>query len=916
MSEARRNPGREETRWPHAPGRSRLATFRLVALLGAALAAASPATAAPLPVPRAAPPATMQPGGRGPARGIESACGTRLEAAREAVAEHTARTLSPPLPTPNSTDVGEIAVLEDDGNFFYNIVGGQTVADLAAIGQSFYRTHGDDYDCLSVFLSSGLTTWLGSPSAIAAAFVLRNDIQGIGIDPFDMGSGMGSPSRLEWMLSMNGLHRFPPDPFADITGDTFSTMDVIAHEFGHRWLSYAFIDSAGTPSDVLLGRAHAHWSFYFDSDASLMEGGNWTNPAPDSFQVDALSERFGNLDLYLMGLRSAGATTPFFTLHDATDYNPPGAYNKTSWATVGTSLDARQHTWTVADLEALNGPRVPDAATAPHNFRMGVILVTARGQAATPADLAELENLRTLFVGYFSTLTKGLGSVDATIDSRAGSVKIEHQPVADQVDLDDPLPIAARITIAQAGIPLAVDPGSPTLHWRPGTVGPFSPLPMSAAGPDSFAATLPAMPGFTGTVQYYLYAASDSAGIEAFDPPAGAAGPHAFQVGPDLEPPVIAHVPVLVQGTAKMPQVLLARITDNAELDSAWVEYGIGGPPSNSAPLTRVGRDSFQVALYPGLANGQHVDYRFVARDGSGNLARHPASPPGAAWTMAVVQDWFLEAENGDDGFVHSANFPTYRDAWQTTQEFSSPPGGTAWKCGSESPLPYPVHLDSNLYSWWVMSLPPGTLLKFDHRFDLEEANSVYAWDGVRVEAQVLSGPWLPLTPQTPYSHVFLNNSGPFPQGSPCWSGSSGGWRSETFDLSSLAPGPARIRFRMLADDFLGFDGWIVDRIHIDFPGDVTAVPLASDAGPWRPWPNPASEALHVRFALPRAGEVEWTLFDLAGRRVAALARESFAAGPAMLEAPLPRGLTPGLYLARLRVPGMAERVDRVAVVR
>ena len=850
-------------------------------------------------------------------RGIESVCGTRLEAAGEMVARHLERTLSPPLPTPNSTDVGEIAVLEDDGNFFYNIPSGQPVADLAAIGQSFYRTHGDDYDCLAVFLSSGLTTWLGSASAIAAAFVVRNDIQGIGIDPYDIGANMGSAARLEWLLTMNGLHRFPADPTADISGDTFSALDVVAHEFGHRWLSYTYIDSAGTPSDALLGRARQHWSFYFDSDSSLMEGGNWASPAPDSFRVDGLSNGFGNLDLYLMGLRSAAETDSFFTLHDVTDYNPPGTYNETSWASIGTSCDARRHYWKISDLEALNGPRVPDAASAPHVFRMGVVLVTSRGQAATPADLAELENIRTLFTNYISAGTQGLGAVDATLDSRAGTVTIAHAPLPDRLNLDTPVTVAARCEIAQAGIPIALDPGSPTLFWRLGTAGPFTPVPMSPAGPDSFSAAIPSSPGFTGPVQYYLHAASDSAGIDAFDPPSGAAAPHEFAVGPDLLAPQIIHTPITAHGTGRMPVTLLARVTDNVELDSVWVEWGVDGPLSGSTAATRVGRDSFAVALGAGLANGQTLRYQIVARDGSGLLRFHRSplagNPP---WALAVVKDWIFDTENGEGELWHAKDFFSYRDAWHTTQEQSWPPGGTAWKCGDMAPLPYPVHLDANLYSPWMMTVEPGTKLKFEHRFELESAFGSYAWDGVRIEAQVLSGPWQVLTPQTPYTHQFLVNSTPFVRNSPCWSGFSGGWRSEVLDLSGFTPGPARFRFRMLADDFAGYDGWIVDAIRVDYPGDLTAVENPAAPSAIAPWPNPATDRLHVQLALARAGTIEWTLFDLAGRRVAGLAQGEFSAGRVSLEAVLPRGLRPGLYLARLRGAGIAERVDRIAIVR
>ena len=893
---------------------------RLAALaLGGLLLCAGPAAlAAPLRRPRVAGGAVTPAAATAmkSSHGVESVCGTRLESGVDAIADHLARPLASPLPTPHSTDAGEIAVLEDDGNFFYSDKNGHVIADLAAIGQSFYRTHGDDYDCLAVYLSSGLTTWLGSPTAIAAAFVLRNSIQGIGVDPMDYGANMGSASRLQWMLSLNGLHRYPSDPNADVSGDTFTSLDVIAHEFGHRWLAYTLIDSAGTASTALLGRDFQHWSFFFDSDSSLMEGGDWANVAPDSFQCDGVSDGYGNLDLYLMGLRPKSATPPFFTLHDATNFQPPGDYTTTSFPTVGMTCRARAHVWTVDDLEAENGPRVPDAANAPHSFRVGFVLVTARGQDATAADLAKIETLRTGFASYFAAGTQGLGSIDASLDSRAGTVAIAHTPVYDRLNLNGPTNVAAVITIAQAGIPLAVDASSARLFWRFGTSGPFQPVPMSPAASDSFTASIPASPGYTGTVQYYLYASSDSTGIEAFDPPAGAAGPHAFTVGPDTQSPTILHTYVGDPGEKQMPVTILARVTDNVALASVRLEWGVTGL-THDDPMPAVGRDSFALAIGAGAPRGSSIQYRIRATDSSGLEALFQSGLQGGQPLVShVVRDWSFDTENGTGGLTHAPFWFSYRDAWHTTTESSSPPGGTAWKCGSDAPLPYPVHLDANLYLPVIDSLVAGTQLTFDHRYELEQASATYAWDGARVEGQVGNGPWIPLAPNAPYSHVFLHSSNPFQQGTPCWSGSSPSWHGETVDLSPLAPGPARVRFRMLADDDFGFDGWLVDKIRVDFPGDPTAVPPGLAAAERAPWPNPASDVLNVQLVLPRTGKVEWSLFDLAGRRVATLARGSFGAGVVPLQAALPRGLRAGVYLAKLEVPGVSSRVDRVAIVR
>src|SRR5262249_13618272 len=144
-------------------------------------------------------------------------------------------------------------------------------------------------------------------------------------------------------------------------------------------------------------------------------------------------------------------------------------------------------------------------------------------------------------------------SIDASLDSRAGTVAITHDPLRDQLNLNAPLPVTAGMAIRQAGIPLTLDASSTRLFWRHGTSGAFSRVPMSPAGADSFTASIPSASGYTGTVQYYLYAASDSAGIDAFDPPGGASAPHAFSVGPDGIAPLVVVHPITGRSPEQLP---------------------------------------------------------------------------------------------------------------------------------------------------------------------------------------------------------------------------------------------------------------------------------------------------------------------------------------------------------------------------
>lgn len=85
------------------------------------------------------------------------------------------------------------------------------------------------------------------------------------------------------------------------------------------------------------------------------------------------------------------------------------------------------------------------------------------------------------------------------------------------------------------------------------------------------------------------------------------------------------------------------------------------------------------------------------------------------------------------------------------------------------------------------------------------------------------------------------------------------------------------------------------------------------------PFPNPWSggHALDVRFRLPAAGTADLDIFDVRGRRVAALFHGAAAAGEQVVrwDARADGSLAEGLYFIRLRAAG-EERVQRILIVR
>ncbi len=888
------------------------------ALLGALACADWSASAAPLRAPRPAP-APLVPlatSASGPA--IAHACATDLDglaAALEAAASHAAATSSAILPTPHSTDVGELAVLEDDGTFFFVDKDGNANLDVAAVARAFYRTHGDDYDQLAMWLASGLTHWLGSPTAFAAAWPARNEVSGIGLALFDNNTSLGIPPRVQTLLTMNGLHRYPADPAAEVPGlPNYVTQDILAHEFGHQWLAYSRVQNPAGETTALLGRAFQHWSFFLDADGSVMEGADWEPAGPDTFYSRPPIARFGVLDQYLMGVRAAAEVDSFFVIPDTLVFSPPGPY--VAYSDPNTSLTARglARRFAIDDVTAANGPRVPPYTLAPHTLRVAFILVVPRGSAADPADLAKLEAIRAAFPATVVEYTGGRMTLDATLDSRAGRLRLQHARLADTEMPGVPRAVGVHVHVEQAGIPIGVAPGGVSVRWRTDPGAPWSQVAMTPAGADSFTAVLPGQPSGT-RMEYWFRADSDSAGIFTDLPDLGRSLPFAFDTGPDLTPPSVTHWPLHEQSDARLPHALLARVSDGLGVDSVWCEFSVDGGTSQATPGVSAGTDSFVVSIGAGVSRGSAIAYRFVARD---------ASAAGNLGLSNIEFDTLRVGRDHVDGFwnpspwMHANVRFNRRDEWHRVELEAAPAGSGAWHCGLDS-LPYGPYQDAALISGLVYDIAPGCSLTFTHHYDLEDAGSGQAFDGARVEVQAFGGAFVPVTPDGGYSHVLAPSDQGLPQGAACWSGSAPAWRTERVDLSPFAPGPVRVRFRMSSDLFVGRSGWWVDDVRVRFPEPAT-IAVGADAtsrvqvGPL--WPNPSAGPLRQSLRLPKPALVGWALFDVAGRRVATLWRGQLGAGTHELAGEPSRLLAGGLYFSRVSVDGAAAAVRRLALVR
>jgi hypothetical protein len=270
--------------------------------------------------------------------------------------------------------------------------------DLVSVARRFYSTHGDDFEQLVVYTARPLNPLAGS---LAFEVNVRNEVGGIGLDLLDRTAEWGSRGRLESVVYMDAA-----DTYRDVDG-----FEILAHEVGHRWLAYLRFRSGEQVGTALLGRGNLHWSFFHDTDASVMEGNAIEDRGGGRFETVDFARGYSALDQYAMGLRAAAEVAPFFYVDEPDDFRPNRPYRASSSPEAGVSFTGRPRIVRIEDVVAAMGPRVPDASRAPRMVRQAYILVGDAVAAPTEDRRAIVGRIRRRFEAYYSDATGGRGTV-------------------------------------------------------------------------------------------------------------------------------------------------------------------------------------------------------------------------------------------------------------------------------------------------------------------------------------------------------------------------------------------------------------------------------------------------------------------------------------------------------------------------
>ncbi len=282
--------------------------------------------------------------------------------------------------------------------------------DLVGAARLFYSEFGDDYDQL-VFWSDTRVT---DNDTFAYETTVRNQIRGIGQEQVNFAQEYGSGGRLASVVLMDSLTKYPADPNARVNGEN-TTLSLVAHETGHRWgATLKFTDGGGT-NDAWLGRQLAHWSFFTDSDASVLEG-NEIQDQGGSFRTGSPSLRYSPFDLYSMGVMSESEVPATFYVASPTITEPTtGGVDRESSPRAGVTMTGSRREVTVAAVVQAMGARSPAAGSGPRQHRQAWIYVTSAGRSADSASISKLETIRRAFEDFFASATGGRMSVDTRL---------------------------------------------------------------------------------------------------------------------------------------------------------------------------------------------------------------------------------------------------------------------------------------------------------------------------------------------------------------------------------------------------------------------------------------------------------------------------------------------------------------------
>jgi hypothetical protein len=281
--------------------------------------------------------------------------------------------------------------------------------DLVAVSRRFYASHPDLYDQLVIWTDTRLT----DDNTFAFETTVANEIRGLGIDVFDQANAFGSAGRLRSVVMMDTLGKYPSDPQARVLGEN-STVSVLGQEVGHRWLAFLkFRDADRRTSDALLGRDLAHWSFFMDSDASVMEGNDIEDLGGGTFRTVGAVSRYSLLDQYAMGLVAPSQVPDFFYVASPVNVQP--SRENVDDPQTGVTFSGTRRVVSINDVIDAMGARQPSSGNSPRIHRQAFLYILSPDRTLDGSQVDKVDRIRRAWETFFSRAVDGRARVETRL---------------------------------------------------------------------------------------------------------------------------------------------------------------------------------------------------------------------------------------------------------------------------------------------------------------------------------------------------------------------------------------------------------------------------------------------------------------------------------------------------------------------
>ena len=337
---------------------------------------------------------------------------------------------------------GDLVILKDaDGEWFSeatsHAVGGDVNWVMGSAAGAFYKSYEDEYDFLTVLMVHDLGMFFAFYQPLA------NDVKGIGYDSITAGEVFDqSDNELQGYIFMNYYGLW--------SENRAQGRYVFGQEFMHRWGSFVNIDALGPDGEpldenALLGRDLAHWSYWFDTPNSPMEGNAWLDNTDGTFTVDLdATSNYCDLDMYLMGFIGPDdvGSQSLLIVDDAeqADVGRDAASAPEAFSDVydgsgrATTVAATAVAITLDDVIAAEGARSPTSEESQKTFRMAFLVILLAADEPDAALLDEVDSVRLNFEADWEEDVHGLADLDTTLGEGTAPAWVDENAPVDTGD--------------------------------------------------------------------------------------------------------------------------------------------------------------------------------------------------------------------------------------------------------------------------------------------------------------------------------------------------------------------------------------------------------------------------------------------------------------------------------------------------